>query len=378
MENGRWTSAACVTPLTLGWLRPVIILPAGWPDWLPQKLEAVLTHEEEHARRRDPLIHSLALLNRAVFWFHPLAWWLEGRLSGLAEEACDAAVIERGHSPGEYADYVMEIARDVTRAGASININGVAMARNSLSQRLRSILEGAPAPRLSRARMLCLVMTCAAASSMFAAGVVEQRSAPLTELPLTTKRFTPETPEEAGNPLERSPESPTPAQVASLSPALQGTQEPGNNPQPRTQVFPVVIDPNEILQVMGVPPGSYNLFMTAPGIPCDTFALRIAPPRPGADLSMPIAPPSHTGDEAMAVVPCQPQEPGTLSQRYLKENPLQFGRSGGGTFQLERLREGGVQIGPLFTEPLAPKDRPRTDPCKYSEPSLRPLSCAYK
>ena len=40
----------------------------------------VLAHEGEHARQRDPLIVALALLNRAVFWFHPLAWWLESRV----------------------------------------------------------------------------------------------------------------------------------------------------------------------------------------------------------------------------------------------------------------------------------------------------------
>ena len=85
--------------MTVGWLHPVIVLPPNWRDWPAGKLEAVLTHEHEHARRRDPLVQWLALLNRAVFWFHPLAWWLERRISALAEEACDAAVMRRGHDP---------------------------------------------------------------------------------------------------------------------------------------------------------------------------------------------------------------------------------------------------------------------------------------
>src|SRR5512140_2695582 len=58
------------------------------------------------ARRRDPLVEWLALLNRAVFWFHPLAWWLERKLSALAEDACDAAVLRGGHDAHAYSEYL--------------------------------------------------------------------------------------------------------------------------------------------------------------------------------------------------------------------------------------------------------------------------------
>lgn len=92
-REGRLTSDACAAPVTVGWLNPTVILPERWPRWQQAQLNAVLAHEDEHARRRDPLVQWLALLNRAVFWFHPLAWWLERRLSTLAEEACDAAVL---------------------------------------------------------------------------------------------------------------------------------------------------------------------------------------------------------------------------------------------------------------------------------------------
>jgi len=55
----------------------------------------VLTHEWEHVRRRDPLVQWLALLNRSIFWFHPLAWWLERKLSELprmlATRPCSSA-----------------------------------------------------------------------------------------------------------------------------------------------------------------------------------------------------------------------------------------------------------------------------------------------
>jgi hypothetical protein len=103
------------------------MLPDDWTQWSPAQLDAVLLHEREHARRRDPLIQWFALLNRAVFWFHPLAWWLERRLAALAEDACDAAVLARGHQPAEYCEYLLSLARAVKGAGARVEIVGAAM-----------------------------------------------------------------------------------------------------------------------------------------------------------------------------------------------------------------------------------------------------------
>jgi hypothetical protein len=117
IRASRLTSASCVAPVTVGLLRPRVILPECAKEWPQAQLDAVLTHERAHVRRRDPLFQWLALFNRAVFWFHPLAWWLERRISALAEEACDAAVLERGHDPRDYSEYLLELARAVQRAG---------------------------------------------------------------------------------------------------------------------------------------------------------------------------------------------------------------------------------------------------------------------
>jgi len=152
-----------------------VILPQCWQRWPLAQLEAVLTHEGEHARRRDPLVQWLALLNRAVFWFHPLAWWLEFRLSALAEEACDAAVLARGHDPFEYSEYLLEIARTVLRTGARVKVLGMAMPGSFLPHRIRRILEGRPAQRISRVRMVCMAVALSVVSAVFAAAAVDRR-----------------------------------------------------------------------------------------------------------------------------------------------------------------------------------------------------------
>jgi uncharacterized protein (TIGR03435 family) len=175
LRDGRLTSEQCVTPITVGWFKPILILPGEWQQWSRSQLDVVLTHEHEHARRRDPLFQWLALLNRAVFWFHPLAWWLERRLSILAEEACDAAVLAAGHSPQDYSEYLLQMARTVSRAHGRVQMVGMAMPGTGLSHRMRLIIQALPSTRPSRTRLACTVAFCVASSGLFASGTLTER-----------------------------------------------------------------------------------------------------------------------------------------------------------------------------------------------------------
>jgi beta-lactamase regulating signal transducer with metallopeptidase domain len=170
VDNGNVTHAACSTPVTVGWLNPIVILPADWSQWPQRQLEAILAHEGEHIRRRDPLFQWVALLNRAVFWFHPLAWWLERHVSALAEETCDAAVLARGHDPGEYSEYLLELARSAARAGGRVPTLGTALPGARLPHRIRQILDGRQAPSISRLRLACTATVFAIVGVTFAIG----------------------------------------------------------------------------------------------------------------------------------------------------------------------------------------------------------------
>lgn len=83
--NGIYESDRVSIPVTVKWLRPRILLPLEWTQWNRDKLDAVLAHETAHVRRRDALIAALAGVNRSLFWFHPLAWMLERKLTLLAK-----------------------------------------------------------------------------------------------------------------------------------------------------------------------------------------------------------------------------------------------------------------------------------------------------
>src|SRR5262249_13927069 len=152
--------------------RPRILLPEsanGWPD---ARLAAVLAHEREHALRGDPLVQWLALLNRAIFWFHPLAWWLGHKLSGLAEESCDAPVLAQGPDPQAYCESLLEFARAVSREGARVPALGMAMPGAFLSRRVRLLLSGTTAARISRARMAWTAVVSVTVAAIIAAGTL--------------------------------------------------------------------------------------------------------------------------------------------------------------------------------------------------------------
>jgi beta-lactamase regulating signal transducer with metallopeptidase domain len=173
LQDGVRTSSSCAAPVTVGFFHPTVIFPEYWRQWPQTQLDAVLTHESEHARRRHPLIQWLALLNRAVFWFHPIAWWLERHLSVLAEEACDNVVLLRGCDRRAYSEYLIDMARSVTRSGVRLNIAGMAMPGSSLPRRIRQIVQGRSVPHISRTRMACVCVACSISCTAIAAGTLD-------------------------------------------------------------------------------------------------------------------------------------------------------------------------------------------------------------
>ncbi len=93
-----------------GIFRPVLLLPAGIATQLsPEQLDAIVAHELCHWRRRDNLTAALHMLVEALFWFHPLVWWLGGKLIEERERACDESVLQSGGDRHAYAEGILKI-----------------------------------------------------------------------------------------------------------------------------------------------------------------------------------------------------------------------------------------------------------------------------
>jgi TonB family protein len=134
-------------PLTTGSDLTRVILPADWRAWPTEKRTAVLAHELAHARRRDPLIGLIATVNKCLFWFHPVAWWLERRLPVLAEHAADDAALAVSFDAQAYARLLLDTAR-VNTGGGRLIWHSAAMSGPVVAQRIRRVLDVRTAERL--------------------------------------------------------------------------------------------------------------------------------------------------------------------------------------------------------------------------------------
>lgn len=96
-------------PGIFGIFRPVLVWPAQLSVQLDNRhIEAIVAHELTHVRRRDNLTALLHMLTEAVFWFHPLVWWIERQMVNEREQACDEAVVAMGGSAETYAESLLK------------------------------------------------------------------------------------------------------------------------------------------------------------------------------------------------------------------------------------------------------------------------------
>ena len=106
-----------IEPGVVGLLRPVLLLPAGIAQRLtPPQLEAVLAHELCHIRRRDNLLAAIHMTVEALFWFHPLVWWIGARLLEERERACDEEVLRQSGDPEAYAEGILNVWKFYTKS----------------------------------------------------------------------------------------------------------------------------------------------------------------------------------------------------------------------------------------------------------------------
>ncbi len=104
------SSSDLLEPGVAGIVRPVLLLPEGIADRMPApELNAILTHECCHLRRRDNLAAAIHMLVEAIYWFLPVVRWIGARMVHERERACDEAVVRAGHAPEVYAQAILDV-----------------------------------------------------------------------------------------------------------------------------------------------------------------------------------------------------------------------------------------------------------------------------
>lgn len=129
------TSDTIATPVTIGIVKPAILLPRFLTD--PELVAAAIAHETAHIRRRDSLVQLLIEIVSLPLVFHPAVIVLRRWIAELREMACDEIAATDRHAYARALVAIASLARRHAPAGA------LAMAATSIERRIVSLRTGA-------------------------------------------------------------------------------------------------------------------------------------------------------------------------------------------------------------------------------------------
>ena len=157
------TSPSIRSPMVLGILRPLIVVPTDLVDRLPaDELTLVLMHELAHVRRCDNLALLLQRLISAALFFHPAVWLCGRMLRRESEQACDDLVVCATGRPEAYARGLTLVAEGAAHSNPPARripvMSTLAATESDLSQRIRRTMDGHARQMGLRARLLAVVL----------------------------------------------------------------------------------------------------------------------------------------------------------------------------------------------------------------------------
>ncbi len=135
-------SALVRSPMAIGWLKPVILLPIGLVNQLsPAEVEAILAHELAHIARRDWIFNLLQAFVEALFYYHPAVWWVSAVVRRERENCCDDAALAATGNPLVFAKALVQVQELAAPAPLlALGIGGSSRRRPLLLERIRRIL----------------------------------------------------------------------------------------------------------------------------------------------------------------------------------------------------------------------------------------------
>jgi Zn-dependent protease with chaperone function len=236
-----FTSARIGGPMTIGWLRPLIILP---PDILSKlsaaELDSILAHELAHIKRWDYPTNLLQKVAQAIFFFHPAVWIIGRELTIERELACDDWALKMTGEPRRYATCLTKMVEALGSTRPLALATGIIFGKHLISRRIEMILnrQRNATTAVSKSALLSAVGTAGLAITMctFFAPVI---AVPLGQERLLAKQAArPATP----GPRAEAPQGP-------VAPATPGIVSP--RPAPVAVHAPAVasfIDPDDLLE----------------------------------------------------------------------------------------------------------------------------------
>jgi GWxTD domain-containing protein len=157
-------SCIAEVPVVIGYLRPMVLLPAGMITGLTtEQVEALLIHELAHIRRHDYLVNLLQSAVEGLLFYHPAVWWVSHVIRTEREHCCDDTVVAiRGDARG-YAGALAAL-ESMRAPQAALAASG-----GSPVKRVRRLLRQPEGPQTSPATTIAAIAILAGAATLLSA-----------------------------------------------------------------------------------------------------------------------------------------------------------------------------------------------------------------
>jgi beta-lactamase regulating signal transducer with metallopeptidase domain len=134
-----YVSSIVRSPLTIGYLKPIILLPvASLNNLSVQQVEAVLLHELSHIKRYDYLVNLVISIIHTILYFNPFVKQFMKNIEAERESCCDELVLQFGYDKVSYAAALLSLEKAATASPHILAIG--ATGKNSLLNRIEKIV----------------------------------------------------------------------------------------------------------------------------------------------------------------------------------------------------------------------------------------------
>jgi beta-lactamase regulating signal transducer with metallopeptidase domain len=150
-------------PAVVGFLRPVIALPAWAIEEDDDRLRLIIAHEREHLRAGDQRVLALAWVVALALPWNVIAIWMIARLRQAIEIDCDARVMRACRDVRAYGELLIQVSRRPMTLPAGLM--AFAERPSNVERRIMALTTGMPKHR----KVLASSLTLAAAVVLFVA-----------------------------------------------------------------------------------------------------------------------------------------------------------------------------------------------------------------
>lgn len=140
-----WLSSMVDTPLTIGFWKPVILLPIAAVNNLSlEQTEAIILHELNHIRRNDYLVNLLIACSDIVLFFNPFAQLFSGIIRREREHSCDDMVLQFRYDASQYARALLTLEKSRSGISSALAVAATGKSNTLLLNRVKRMLTNEP------------------------------------------------------------------------------------------------------------------------------------------------------------------------------------------------------------------------------------------